>query len=92
MCLPSQIWEVRSCSLMNNKCTYSEAQQPPLFKPRWPAMVGLVADFTCNSEKCVVAAGQALQQRFMPRLSSLRYLGWQLAGKGSGFIPDLAAG
>ena len=32
-------WSVHSCSLMNNKYPYSEAQQPPLFKPPLPAMV-----------------------------------------------------
>lgn len=57
-------WCVHSCSLMNNKYTYSEAQQPPLFKPSLPAMVGLVADFTCILEKCVAAAGQNLGQQF----------------------------
>lgn len=55
---------VHSCSLMSNKYTCSEAQQPPLFKPPLPAMVGLAADFTCDLEKCVVAAGQAQRQRF----------------------------
>lgn len=57
-------WSVCSCSLMNNKYTYSEAQQPPLFKPSLPAKVRLVADFTCILEKCVVVAGPALRQQF----------------------------
>lgn len=53
---------------MNNKYTYSEAQQPLLFKPLLLVMVRLVAAFTLF-QRSVVAAGQALGHQMQAQAS-----------------------